>query len=386
MNKCISICVANDRLHRLGFPAAAVLAVPSLHSNRSVCLWKVLCVVDKWITDRRAAVLALGGAFQLTGLNIPIAQSGIRHSSATQIIRIHTEECRVLSSKKRAPYRLVYETVDLDEDPDEDSALQRELSEATTAHLHPGDPAGSGGHARSHSSGGAVDLTPTGRLTRNPSHNVPNPSNTPPSTSEMDDSITPNASEQQPNEARDLASAAGRVEADSDRNSTHNPPTEPEPREGEIAQAKARDSSLEDDSPTCHRDAQDTLARRSMTAPNVNIYTCSPSPTASCSPTDTTTIGSRGSPSPATHPGPLSATRVTPEPSHSATAHSASPAAKGTLPAAPQDGSPLRQSADQSFQQSKTAPAGSLTPKSGQADIKTRLWVSSNPGHVDLLT
>lgn len=62
----------------------------------------------------------------MTGLNIPLSEFGSLSSShdteatasvhSTQVLRFLPDECRVLSSKRRAPFLLVFEVADLDED------------------------------------------------------------------------------------------------------------------------------------------------------------------------------------------------------------------------------------------------------------------------------
>ncbi|KAH0472207.1 MAG: uncharacterized protein KVP18_004767 [Porospora cf. gigantea A] len=81
--------------------------------------------MNSWMFFRRCVVAATEGCFIMSGLSIPMHKIGpdpeqfassLDGQHATQILSIVSEECRVLSSRKRAPYLCVMEVADLDED------------------------------------------------------------------------------------------------------------------------------------------------------------------------------------------------------------------------------------------------------------------------------
>lgn len=102
--------------------------------------------LDEWNLCRRCIVAASEGIFAMTGLAIPFTNFGVEPETATtlgvpaplqahflvlptppatqappqlaslQLLRVATDECKVFSSKKRAPFLFVFELADLDED------------------------------------------------------------------------------------------------------------------------------------------------------------------------------------------------------------------------------------------------------------------------------
>ncbi|EZG78271.1 putative phosphatidylinositol 4-kinase [Gregarina niphandrodes] len=112
---------------------------------------KFLESVDEWLFCRRCVVAASEGVFGMTGIALPFARFSstaasdtdflIRPTSPTQsaqgtignplqVLRVNVEEAKVFSSRRRAPYLLVFELGDLDEDLQDVPihALQRALA------------------------------------------------------------------------------------------------------------------------------------------------------------------------------------------------------------------------------------------------------------------
>eukprot|EP01054_Gregarina_sp_Poly1_P000219 Gregarina_sp_Poly_1__218@NODE_1050_length_5233_cov_176_655052_g730_i0_p1_GENE_NODE_1050_length_5233_cov_176_655052_g730_i0NODE_1050_length_5233_cov_176_655052_g730_i0_p1_ORF_typecomplete_len1227_score214_89PI3_PI4_kinase/PF00454_27/1_4e41PI3Ka/PF00613_20/5_5e10PI3Ka/PF00613_20/2_1e03Ribosom_S30AE_C/PF16321_5/26Ribosom_S30AE_C/PF16321_5/48TF_Zn_Ribbon/PF08271_12/43TF_Zn_Ribbon/PF08271_12/14_NODE_1050_length_5233_cov_176_655052_g730_i0593739 len=115
-------------------------------SLRVPLLINFLKCLDEWMLCRRCIVAASEGIFAMTGLLIPFTHFGVEPERATlgvptpfrppflvhptpspqpiqtsqfssvQMLRVVFEACKVFSSKKRAPYLLVFELADLDED------------------------------------------------------------------------------------------------------------------------------------------------------------------------------------------------------------------------------------------------------------------------------
>lgn len=130
---------------KLALEPDKALRVPLVHS--------FLTSLNEWMLCRRCIVAASEGIFAMTGLLVPFTHFGVEPERATlgvptpfqapfllhpsnnvgcygdednaaaasrfssvQILRICVENCRVFSSKKRAPYLMVFELADLDED------------------------------------------------------------------------------------------------------------------------------------------------------------------------------------------------------------------------------------------------------------------------------
>eukprot|EP01053_Blabericola_migrator_P001069 Blabericola_migrator_1__1068@NODE_1271_length_4925_cov_147_174969_g694_i1_p1_GENE_NODE_1271_length_4925_cov_147_174969_g694_i1NODE_1271_length_4925_cov_147_174969_g694_i1_p1_ORF_typecomplete_len946_score156_24PI3_PI4_kinase/PF00454_27/3_5e41_NODE_1271_length_4925_cov_147_174969_g694_i120874567 len=122
------------------------LATEPERNYRLSILLNFLKCLDEWVLARRCIVAASEGIFAMTGLLIPLTHFGVEPERATlgvptpfktpflvhptpppkpiltsqfssvQILRIVFEACKVFSTKKRAPYLLVFELADLDED------------------------------------------------------------------------------------------------------------------------------------------------------------------------------------------------------------------------------------------------------------------------------
>ncbi|CAD2087446.1 phosphatidylinositol 4-kinase, putative [Plasmodium vinckei brucechwatti] len=96
---------------------------------RNTLLNKFLYSLNTWMVMRRCIVASCGNIFSMTGLCIPMesisaSKSDICESRGKQkkspkhlqILHFINDECKILFSKKRAPYLLVFEVADLDED------------------------------------------------------------------------------------------------------------------------------------------------------------------------------------------------------------------------------------------------------------------------------
>lgn len=81
--------------------------------NRMIPLEVCVASVNRWLLERRC-LMALGGqgALGLMGLHLPI---GMGRDTRRHVICVHSSECKIFSSKKRAPFLLVYEAADLEE-------------------------------------------------------------------------------------------------------------------------------------------------------------------------------------------------------------------------------------------------------------------------------
>ncbi|CAD2109147.1 hypothetical protein YYG_01637 [Plasmodium vinckei petteri] len=96
---------------------------------RNTLLNKFLHSLNTWMVMRRCIVASCGNIFSMTGLCIPMESISYSKSDICgsrrkqknspkhlQILRFVNDECKILFSKKRAPYLLVFEVADLDED------------------------------------------------------------------------------------------------------------------------------------------------------------------------------------------------------------------------------------------------------------------------------
>jgi len=81
--------------------------------ERKTSMESYLQLLNRWLLDRRV-YMALNneGPLSLLGIHVPmLRQRDTRH----QVLRVHVDMCRIFSSATRAPYMLVYETANLDE-------------------------------------------------------------------------------------------------------------------------------------------------------------------------------------------------------------------------------------------------------------------------------
>ncbi|SCN60942.1 phosphatidylinositol 4-kinase, putative [Plasmodium chabaudi chabaudi] len=96
---------------------------------RNTLLNKFLYSLNTWMIMRRCIVASCENIFSMTGLCIPMEsisdsksdRCGSRRkqkksSKHLQILHFNNDECKIFFSKKRAPYLLVFEVADLDED------------------------------------------------------------------------------------------------------------------------------------------------------------------------------------------------------------------------------------------------------------------------------
>eukprot|EP00397_Hematodinium_sp_SG-2012_P003902 GEMP01003912.1.p1 GENE.GEMP01003912.1~~GEMP01003912.1.p1 ORF type:complete len:884 (+),score=159.99 GEMP01003912.1:257-2908(+) len=82
--------------------------------DRQTKLQKTLRLLNQWLFERRFFVSSAGSPFALTSVHVPLL---FGQNTKIQLLRVHTEECKVFSSKKRAPFLFVTESADLDEEP-----------------------------------------------------------------------------------------------------------------------------------------------------------------------------------------------------------------------------------------------------------------------------
>lgn len=96
---------------------------------RNTILNKFIYSLNTWMVMRRCIVASCENIFSMTGLCIPMEsisssksdRCGSRrkqkkNSKHLQILHFNNDECKIFFSKKRAPYLLVFEVADLDED------------------------------------------------------------------------------------------------------------------------------------------------------------------------------------------------------------------------------------------------------------------------------
>ncbi|ANQ08740.1 Phosphatidylinositol 4-kinase [Plasmodium coatneyi] len=94
---------------------------------RNELLNRFIYSLNSWMLMRRCIVAACTNVFSMTGLCIPLEclssppQSNHKtehttNSSGLQILHFNYDECKIFFSKKRAPYLLMFEVADLDED------------------------------------------------------------------------------------------------------------------------------------------------------------------------------------------------------------------------------------------------------------------------------
>eukprot|EP00747_Dinoflagellata_sp_TGD_P209481 gnl/TRDRNA2_/TRDRNA2_82874_c0_seq1.p1 gnl/TRDRNA2_/TRDRNA2_82874_c0~~gnl/TRDRNA2_/TRDRNA2_82874_c0_seq1.p1 ORF type:complete len:711 (-),score=143.33 gnl/TRDRNA2_/TRDRNA2_82874_c0_seq1:128-2260(-) len=82
--------------------------------ERVTALSNVLNVLNHWLLERRLCVgLSQIGHRGLLGLHIPMLRN---RDSRQQIVRVCVDQCKIFSSATRAPFLLVYETANLDEE------------------------------------------------------------------------------------------------------------------------------------------------------------------------------------------------------------------------------------------------------------------------------
>ncbi|CAA9988742.1 phosphatidylinositol 4-kinase, putative [Plasmodium knowlesi strain H] len=95
---------------------------------RNELLNRFIYSLNSWMLMRRCIVAACTNVFSMTGLCIPLeclsSSSHLNHRreqrtnkcSSLQILHFNYDECKIFFSKKRAPYLLMFEVADLDED------------------------------------------------------------------------------------------------------------------------------------------------------------------------------------------------------------------------------------------------------------------------------
>mmetsp|Transcript_23302 Transcript_23302/g.66285 ORF Transcript_23302/g.66285 Transcript_23302/m.66285 type:complete len:886 (-) Transcript_23302:64-2721(-) len=99
---------------------STALVTTAEKEERKACLASTMHLLNRWLLERRTFMTMNNeGSFSLLGLHIPILRS---RDTRQQLLRVHIEQCRVFSSATRAPFLLVYETANLDEEPVEFTA------------------------------------------------------------------------------------------------------------------------------------------------------------------------------------------------------------------------------------------------------------------------
>jgi len=91
------------------------LVTPKRHERESK-LRSTLELLNEWLFERRFHISSTEAPFALSGVHVPLL---FGQNTKIQLIRIHSEECKVFSSKKRAPFLFLTESADLDEDLEE---------------------------------------------------------------------------------------------------------------------------------------------------------------------------------------------------------------------------------------------------------------------------
>ncbi|CRG97874.1 phosphatidylinositol 4-kinase, putative [Plasmodium gallinaceum] len=90
---------------------------------RNELLKRFIYSLNSWMNMRRCIVASCENTFAMTGLCIPLESLSSNNKNGNnfsynnlQILHFNHEECKIFFSKKRAPYLLVFEVADLDED------------------------------------------------------------------------------------------------------------------------------------------------------------------------------------------------------------------------------------------------------------------------------
>ncbi|CRH00571.1 phosphatidylinositol 4-kinase, putative [Plasmodium relictum] len=90
---------------------------------RNELLKRFIYSLNSWMNMRRCIVASCENTFAMTGLCIPLESLSTNKKNENnfsynnlQILHFNHEECKIFFSKKRAPYLLVFEVADLDED------------------------------------------------------------------------------------------------------------------------------------------------------------------------------------------------------------------------------------------------------------------------------
>lgn len=84
-------------------------------AHRSACLQKTFEMVNRWLFERLCYVVLNGNnetSFCLKGVHLPILNN---RDTRPQVLRVHISDCKIFSSRSRAPFLLVYECADLEE-------------------------------------------------------------------------------------------------------------------------------------------------------------------------------------------------------------------------------------------------------------------------------
>lgn len=91
----------------------SLAAIPE-KPDRYQCLRSIFGVINRWLFDRRMFMTFCSeGHLSLLGLHIPMVRE---LDGRRQILHLHVDHCKIFASATRAPFLLVYERADLDED------------------------------------------------------------------------------------------------------------------------------------------------------------------------------------------------------------------------------------------------------------------------------
>lgn len=91
-------------------------------SERKVHLYSTLRLLNQWLLERRVYNF-LRRPLSFSGLQVPMLRS---LEDRSQIVRVHVDQCRVFSSATRAPFLIVFECANLDEEHEGAGHRERE--------------------------------------------------------------------------------------------------------------------------------------------------------------------------------------------------------------------------------------------------------------------
>ncbi|CAD7965419.1 unnamed protein product [Amoebophrya sp. A120] len=88
--------------------------------DRDLAIQKPLNLLNVWLLERRCFAATALSEFQMIGLHVPLHGWDTR----LQLLKVHAHDCRVFSTKTRAPFLLICEFGDLDEELDDEETKQ----------------------------------------------------------------------------------------------------------------------------------------------------------------------------------------------------------------------------------------------------------------------
>ncbi|KNC37132.1 phosphatidylinositol 4-kinase [Plasmodium falciparum RAJ116] len=123
--RCDYFSLLNNFINLLISVSNLLAAEPDI-DLRNELLRRFIYSLNSWMNMRRCIVACCENIFAMTGLCIPLesmSSSTFNHDTNNrlsynnlQILHFNNEECKIFFSKKRAPYLLMFEVADLDED------------------------------------------------------------------------------------------------------------------------------------------------------------------------------------------------------------------------------------------------------------------------------